>query len=105
MLSMTRIYFPETEQRRVANRVLKYGITVEQYDEMLAQQNGVCAICKLVSTRGKLFVDHDHACCPGQKAGGKCVRGLLCSSCNTAPFFKDSPARLMVSLGIPQETN
>jgi hypothetical protein len=41
---------------------------------MLAEQNGVCAICGK-ATEKSLAVDHDHAT-------GK-VRALLCARCNT----------------------
>jgi len=54
----------------------KFGITLEQYNEMLASQGGVCAICKQPCETGKsLAVDHCH------KTGK--VRGLLCQHCNT----------------------
>lgn len=59
-----------------------YGITVEQYDEMLKQQNSVCAVCgepeKTIRKTGsvqRLCVDHNH------ETGD--VRALLCLSCNT----------------------
>lgn len=55
-----------------AKRKQYYGITQEQYDEMLASQNGVCAICKLAT---RLVVDHDHD--TGE------FRGLLCRTCNS----------------------
>lgn len=68
--------------RHFKNQYLrKYGITIEQFDAILAQQNGVCAICQGEEksehpTRGKfaLAVDHDHKT--------KVVRSLLCSDCN-----------------------
>ena len=51
-----------------------YGIYLEQYENILNQQNGVCAICKKVQTKRRLAVDHDHVT--------GLVRGLLCTSCN-----------------------
>lgn len=51
-----------------------YGITIEQYDELLALQGGRCAICRQRAVSKRLAVDHDHA--------SGAVRGLLCSRCN-----------------------
>lgn len=53
-----------------------YGITVDEYDEMLADQGGVCAICGEAPTTKRLAVDHDHE--TGE------LRGLLCVPCNAA---------------------
>ena len=60
-----------------------YGITVEDYETMLAAQDGRCAICQQpVLPDQRLSVDHDHST--------QEVRGLLCSSCNLAlGSFKD----------------
>jgi hypothetical protein len=56
----------------------KYGISVADYDEMLAAQGGCCAICYGPPTRGRerFDIDHDHST--------GVVRGLLCSNCNRA---------------------
>ena len=55
---------------------IKFGITLDQYNEMLVKQDGVCAICKQKCETGKsLAVDHCHKT--------KKVRGLLCQYCNT----------------------
>jgi DNA-binding transcriptional MerR regulator len=54
-----------------------FGLTIEQYADMLSEQDGVCAICHGINASGRrLAVDHDHVT-------GK-IRGLLCSQCNTS---------------------
>lgn len=66
---------PEDKRRDQLQRL--YGITPEQYNEMVKAQGGVCAVCKRSGhTKRPLHVDHCHDT-------GK-VRALLCSSCNTA---------------------
>ena len=62
----------------------RYGITPEQYDEMLEAQGGVCAICKQAPEGRRLAVDHCHT------TGNN--RGLLCINCNTAlgKFFDNT---------------
>lgn len=70
----------------------RYGITLEEYNEMLARCwrgaarcGGCCEICRKPAKR--LHVDHDHAT--------KAVRGLLCQSCNFCiGYAYDSPANL-----------
>jgi len=70
----------------------KYGITAEEYDQMLLKQENVCAICGLEAGGGRgaesrLAVDHNHET-------GK-VRGLLCNNCNNGlGRFKDNPELL-----------
>lgn len=56
-------------------RYRKLGLTIEKYDEMLAEQGNVCMLCKKPSKTMKLAVDHCHET-------GR-VRGLLCTYCNT----------------------
>lgn len=59
---------------------LKYGLSVEKWNDRVLRQGGACAIC---GEKAKLCVDHDHA--------SKAVRGLLCSWCNRGlGFFRDS---------------
>ena len=75
------------QQRRNRNGKLKrlYGMTIEDYDAMLALQDGVCYICK---SDKKLVVDHCH--------NSKVVRKILCYSCNVAlGHAKDNPDTLI----------
>ena len=59
----------------------RYGLSVDDYNKMFQQQNGVCAICGEVETKHdrygnikNLQVDHNHS--TGE------IRGLLCFMCN-----------------------
>ena len=65
----------EASPARRYNLMYRYGITVEQFDEMSAAQGGACLLCRVVPAVG-LVVDHCHA------IGD--FRGLLCHNCNTA---------------------
>jgi hypothetical protein len=75
--------FLEREHRRNLKR--RFGMTVEQYEELLAFQNGVCGICGSQPNGKKLAVDHCHET--------NKIRGLLCGRCNPAVgYVKNNPA-------------
>lgn len=63
-------------RNRAGNIRRKYGITQEDYEEMLAKQDGKCAICGTLEEENHLSfcIDHNHST-------GK-VRELLCVHCN-----------------------
>lgn len=71
------------------SKLNKYKLSIGDFDRMLHEQNGKCAIClqpeKVTNKRGTLYdltVDHDHTT--------GVVRGLLCIDCNTSiGKFKD----------------
>lgn len=67
----------ERARRRHHQRVHRlkgrYGLSVEDYDVLVADQAGACAICG--EEPELLMVDHCH------RSGA--VRGLLCRRCNT----------------------
>jgi len=66
----------------------QYGITTEQYEQMLAHQGGVCAVCRRPPKNLPLNVDHDHT--------SGLVRGLLCWRCNSRVIgaARDDPSVL-----------
>ena len=67
-------YNPTVRRRYLLKK--NYGLTIDSYEKMLFQQNGVCAICSTDSPggNGSFYVDHSHI------TGA--VRGLLCHHCN-----------------------
>lgn len=78
----------EWELRRV------YGITGEQYERLLCQQDFRCAVCRrpaAESRNGCLHVDHSH------ETGA--IRGLLCNKCNLGlGLLDDDPAILRAAM-------
>ena len=80
------------------NRQLKnrYGITLEDYNNMLQAQNGSCAMCPATALDEVMCVDHNHA------TGD--VRAILCKPCNTMlGMANDSAARLQAGIDYLQE--
>lgn len=90
------------EARRVRLDAI-FSITPTEYDQILSEQDGKCAICRRPPKVGKrLAVDHDH------QTGY--IRGLLCFMCNkrvlgarsadvlirTAAYVQDPPARRVI---------
>ncbi len=58
-----------------SNLKTRFGMSVEEYNVLVAQSDGVCGICREPESRErKLCLDHDH------QTGA--LRGFLCSRCN-----------------------
>ena len=71
-------YYHANKKRQKDRTLLrKYGITLDEYNQMMVYQSDRCATCLTDDKGGKQYwlVDHDHAT-------GK-VRGLLCTRCNS----------------------
>jgi hypothetical protein len=78
----------------------RYGITEEQYNQMLIEQKYKCKICRQKPDKNQtqpdkcqtqpdkpLYVDHCHQT--------KVIRGLLCHKCNVAlGHMNDDPEQL-----------
>jgi hypothetical protein len=78
-------WYKNNPQLAKNQRLRKYGITLDQYNDLRQNQNYKCAICnkhettvaqgRAYTTDHALHVDHCHD-------SGK-IRGLLCTNCNT----------------------
>lgn len=89
---------PTSKENIWANKLkYRYGITAEDYNALLKNQDYSCAICKTKDPSSKrkgsskFHVDHCHST-------GK-IRGLLCNSCNTAiGHLNDDETNLVAAL-------
>ncbi len=102
-LPCRRAYAQENAQVAQGVRLARlFGLSAQAYRTLLDAQEGKCAVCREPErerdSQGRvktLAVDHDHACCPGKGSCGRCVRALLCGSCNKAiGGFQDDSARM-----------
>lgn len=83
-------------EKRLSQRLSRYGLDYSEYLKMIEEQGGGCAICGVKTSqcsnsktgkKNRLFVDHCH------DTGA--VRGVLCSSCNFGiGKFYDNPELL-----------
>lgn len=71
-----------------------HGLTLEEFDIMLAAQDGRCAICGRDNPTGRFSQWHiDHCHRTGQ------IRGILCDSCNRGlGMFKDNVEFLQTAI-------
>lgn len=79
-------------QRRYALKA-RFGITPEQYDEMLEKQDHCCAVCRRHKSQFKLrlAVDHNHET--------REIRGLLCTHCNHVIIGRNKNGELLRRAG------
>ncbi len=90
---------------RQQNLTRRFRMSEDTYDELLASQEGTCAICdrpeRVRANNGevrRLAVDHCHA------SGN--IRGLLCQSCNVAlGKLEDSPNLLRKAADYLERSN
>lgn len=76
----------------------RHGITLKEYQQLLENQDGVCAICKRLCEHFSLAVDHDHST--------GTVRGLLCSLCNRGiGLFRDDVSILQEAIEYLSQSN
>ena len=96
-ITSSKWYHDNKESVIAANRKRKYGISPEEYDAMLEEQNNKCKIC-LISFDDKTYIFsdgrspiHTDHCHTTNK-----IRGLLCNFCNVGlGHFKDDPELLI----------
>lgn len=94
--AQSREWYQQNPDKRRDQHYKQFGISLVDYNRMLAEQNGGCAICGASASidvdhrtgkQRRLHVDHCH------RTG--VVRGLLCSSCNLGiGKLGDDPDRL-----------
>lgn len=63
-----------------------------EYDELLRNQGGKCAICKIDNDKSRLSIDHNHKTLE--------IRGLLCHECNSGIAYFDENATYLISAAI-----
>lgn len=78
----------EAEKRRDSYLRTTWGISLEEYEEVLAQQGGGCVGCGRPGRTRALHVEHDH------KTGY--LRAIACARCNSAlQKVNDNPQVLL----------
>jgi hypothetical protein len=79
--TLRKSYMKRKSKITSARLFAEYGITLDDYNSMLEEQNGCCKVCgkHYLDQKNALSVDHVH----GMEGDPKGVRGLLCTNCNS----------------------
>lgn len=78
------------------NRLYRYDLTPAQYQQLVTDQNNLCAVCLKPPAEGKeLVIDHCH--------DSEAVRGLLCYKCNRDMVVVDDDLHLTKLLAYKQK--
>ena len=92
-------YRKQHSQKNWESRIkMKFGLTPEQYHDMVSSQSNLCKICGKPSGSRRLAIDHNWGT-------GK-VRGLLCLQCNThLGWYERCTKQIHTYLGDGNETS
>lgn len=85
------------QQSKESKYRIRYGITLQEKEQMLKKQNDLCGLCneKII---GRICVDHDHK--------KELVRGILCNSCNIGlGAFYDNTNKLVKAIKYLEKWN
>lgn len=87
------VYAVNPAHKKNQRYIRKYGLTLVEFEALLASQQGRCGICGSPDPVSEHWhVDHDHN---KRKGDPGFIRGVLCFDCNTGGGrFHDNPTLL-----------
>jgi hypothetical protein len=85
--------------KRASKYRSRFNLSIDEVERIFATARYACEACGTrkdeLALGIRLVLDHDHSCCPTEFTCGKCIRGVLCTSCNMAlGAVRDDPDRL-----------
>ena len=80
---------------RTAHLKHRYGITAEEYERILGEQHGACAVCGRLPTPGVNIPKHWIGLCVDHCHDTGKIRGLLCNECNLAVGYGGTEENLI----------
>jgi hypothetical protein len=100
-------YYKNKKHKVAVARERIYGITPEDYDTMLKEQNHKCKICSIKFNNNynqESKIDYAHLQHLDHCHTTKKVRGILCPFCNLGlGHFKNSPERITTAINYLKE--
>jgi hypothetical protein len=100
-------YYKNKKHKVAVARERIYGITPEDYDTMLKEQNHKCKICSIKFNNNynqESKIDYAHSQHLDHCHTTKKVRGILCPFCNLGlGHFKNSPERITTAINYLKE--